>query len=207
LKNEYSIQNLLNRISAKSDEKAFRDLFDIFAPRLIHFSNAILKNNELAEEVVSDVFFKVWVHREKLSAIDNFRAYLYTSAKNTSLNYLDKEKRLKFIHLEDLSIPLQIDDVCSESDLVSKELKDAIEKAIDHLPSRCKLIYRLAKIDQLKYKEISQLLNISVKTIDNQIFIAIKKIGEEIKKYLNDNNESDNHIILLQLFIPGLQPK
>jgi RNA polymerase sigma-70 factor (ECF subfamily) len=76
-----------------------------------------------------------------------------------------------------------IDEICPESELISKELKEAIGRAIDHLPERCKLIFSLAKIEQLKYKEIAQILDISVKTIDNQLTIAIKKIGEEILQY------------------------
>jgi len=86
--------------------------------------------------------------------------------------------------------------------LISKELKEAIGKAIDHLPERCKLIYSLAKIEQLKYKEIASILDISVKTIDQQLSIAIRKIGDEIQRYLNDNDKKDNYTVLLHLFIP-----
>ncbi len=202
LKNEPHIQILLNRISGKGDEIAFRNLFELFAPGLSRFSFSILKSKELSEEAISDVFFKVWVHRDKLSGIENFKAYLFTSARNTALNYLDKEKRGKAIQLEDLSVSLQINEICPESELISKELKAAISKAIDHLPERCKLIYSLAKIEQLKYKEIAQILDISVKTIDHQLTIAIKKIGDEIRNYLEEQEMSDHYTVLLHLFLP-----
>lgn len=184
LKNETHIQKLLDRISVEGDEKAFRQLFELYVDGLSRFSISIVKNKELAEEAVSDVFFNVWVHRSKLSQIENFKAYLFASVRNTALNYLDKEKRIKVIQLEELSVPLMIDDICPESELISKELKEAIGRAIDHLPERCKIIFVLAKIEQLKYKEIAQILDISVKTIDNQLTIAIKKIGEEILTHL-----------------------
>jgi RNA polymerase sigma-70 factor (ECF subfamily) len=184
LKNEIYIQKLLDRISLEGDEKAFQQLFELYVDGLSRFSNSILKNKELAEEAVSDVFYNVWVHRSKLSQIENFKAYLFASVRNTALNYLDKEKRSKVIQLEDLSVSILIDEICPESELISKELKEAIGRAIDHLPERCKLIFILAKIEQLKYKEIAQILDISVKTIDNQLTIAIKKIGEEILNHL-----------------------
>lgn len=202
MKNEPGIQKLLERISGNGDETALRQLFEMFTPGLLRFSFSILKNKELSEEVVSDVFFKIWVHRAKLEEIENFKAYLFTSARNTALNYLDKEKRNWAIQLEDLSVPLQINEICPETELISKELKEAIGRAIDHLPERCKLIYSLAKIEQLKYKEIAQILDISVKTIDHQLTIAIRKIGEEIQQYLGEQGSSDGFTILLHLFLP-----
>lgn len=202
LKNEPNIQDLLEKIGGNSDEAAFRQLFDLFTPGLLRFSFSILKKKELSEEVVSDVFFKVWIHRTKMPEIENFKAYLYTSSRNTALNYLDKEKRHKAVQLEDLEVPLQINEICPESELISKEMQEAIGKAIDRLPERCKLIYSLAKIEQLKYKEIAQILDISVKTIDHQLTIAIKKIGEEIRSFIHENDDDERTVILLRLFIP-----
>jgi RNA polymerase sigma-70 factor (family 1) len=202
LKNELSIQNLLYRISSNNDEQAFQQLFNIYASGLSRFTFSILKNRELSEEAVSDVFFKIWLHRTRITEIENFKAYLYTTSRNISLNYLDKEKRKKAISLDDISVSLPIDEICPESDMISKELKEAIGRAIDHLPERCKLIYSLAKIEQLKYKEIAEILDISVKTIDHQLTIAIHKIGVEIQQYLNEQNSTENFIVLLQLFLP-----
>lgn len=202
MKNDPHIQELLEKIGKRSDETAFRQLFDLYTPGLLRFSYSILKKKELSEEVVSDVFFKVWVHRTKLPEIENFKAYLFTSSRNTALNYLDKEKRNRAVQLEDIEVPLQIDEICPESELISKELREAIAKAIDHLPERCKLIYSLAKVEQLRYKEIAEILDISVKTIDHQLTIAIRKIGEEIRKYLADQDPNENFTVLLQIFIP-----
>ncbi len=185
--NENILQNLLIRISEKNDELAFRELFNLFANGLFRFSFSILKNKELAEEAVSDVFFNIWVHRKEISKIENFKSYIFTSARNVSLNYLQKEKRVKSVWMEDLSVTLFIDEICPETELIAKELKMAISIAINNLPEKCKLIYNLAKIEQLKYKEIAEILNISVKTIDHQLTIAFKKIGAEIQQYLEGN--------------------
>jgi RNA polymerase sigma-70 factor (ECF subfamily) len=202
LRNKPNIQSLLEKISQKGDEHAFEQLFEIIAEGLYRFSFSILKNKELSEEAVSDVFFKLWVHRDKLAEIENFKAYIFTSVRNISLNYLDKEKREKAILLEEITVSMPIDEICPESELITKELKEAISQAIDNLPERCKLIYSLAKVEELKYKEIALILNISVKTIDHQLTIAIKKIGDEIKRYLGEDSSSDEFTVLLHLFVP-----
>jgi RNA polymerase sigma-70 factor (family 1) len=202
LRNERDIRILLHRISDNGDEIAFQELFELYVHGILRFSNSILRSKELSEEAVSDVFFNLWTHRAKLAKIENIKAYIYTSARNTSLNYLSKERREKAISLEDISVSLPINEICPESVLISKELKEAIGRAIDHLPERCKLIYSLAKIEQLKYKEIAQILDISVKTIDHQLTIAIKKIGEEIQVYLSEPPASDKYTVLLHLFLP-----
>ena len=186
----------------KGDEAAFKELFEIYSDGLLRFVFSMLNNRELAEETVSDVFFKIWVHRDKISKIENFKAYLFTSARNMALNYVDKNKRQRVVSLEDIHVPSLINEICPESELINSELKDIIGNAIDHLPERCKLIYSMAKIDQLKYKEIAKILDISVKTIDHQLTIAIKKIGEEIHQYLGDQDSPDKFSVLLHLFLP-----
>lgn len=202
MRNDHNIQTLLDRISLNGDEIAFQQLFDLFANGLLRFTYSILKNKELSEEAVSDVFLKIWTHRNKISRIENFKAYIFTSARNISLNYLNKERRDRAVSLEDIIVPLPTNEICPESELISKELKQAIGEAIDHLPERCKLIYSLAKIEQLKYKEIAEILDISVKTIDHQLTIAVRKIGDEIQRYLNDHDSKDKFTVLLHLFIP-----
>jgi RNA polymerase sigma-70 factor (ECF subfamily) len=186
LKNDLQIQNLLDRISRNGDEKALQQLFELYGDGLLRFSVSIIKKKELAEEVVCDVFFQLWLQRKKASSIENIKAYLFTATKNTTLNYLEKEKRVRFSSLDDISVTLPIDEICPETELISAELRNAIEQAIQHLPERCKLIFSLAKIEQFKYKEIAQILGISVKTIDHQLTIAIKKIGETIEQHLKN---------------------
>lgn len=97
-------------------------------------------------------------------------------------------KREKAISLDDLEVDLGVDLICPETELINKELKSVIEQAIEDLPPRCKMIYKLAKVEQMKYKEIGELLDISVKTINHQLSIALKKIGEVLKNYLKRTN-------------------
>jgi len=111
LKNDLNIQTLLDRISQYGDEIAFKQLFNHFANGLSRFTYSILKNKELSEEVVSDLFFNIWVYRTKISEIENFKSYIFTSARNISFNYLDKEKRNMTILLKDIIVPVPINEI------------------------------------------------------------------------------------------------
>nr|WP_320000095.1 RNA polymerase sigma-70 factor [uncultured Draconibacterium sp.] len=196
-----NIKKLLKKISFEEDERSFKHLFDLFAGRLYQFSFSFVKSKSVAEEVVSDVFLKVWINRSELVNIQNIKAYLFKSTYNTSLNYLDEMKRKNAVSLDDLEVDLGVDLICPETELINKELKSIIEQSIEDLPPRCKMIYKLAKVEQMKYKDIGELLDISVKTINHQLSIALKKIGETIKSYLNDKGDSSGFMVLFQLFL------
>ncbi|RIJ50839.1 RNA polymerase sigma-70 factor [Maribellus luteus] len=205
MKIDQDIKLLVRRIANEDDERAFKQFFDLFAVRLYQFSFSFIKNKSIAEEAVSDVFFKVWLNRTELINIENIKAYLFKATYNTSLNYLDEAKRKKAISLEDVEVDLGIDLICPETELINKELKVFIEKAIEDLPPRCRIIYKMAKVEQMKYKEIGALLDISVKTINHQLSIAMKKIGDTIRNYLKEQGDDDRFIILFQLFTPSIQ--
>jgi len=201
LETNQNIKKLLKKISFEEDERSFKHLFDLFAGRLYQFSFSFVKSKSVAEEVVSDVFLKVWINRSELVNIQNIKAYLFKSTYNTSLNYLDEMKRKNAVSLDDLEVDLGVDLICPETELINKELKSIIEESIEDLPPRCKMIYKLAKVEQMKYKDIGELLDISVKTINHQLSIALKKIGETIKSYLNEKGDSSGFMVLFQLFL------
>ncbi|WP_346857422.1 RNA polymerase sigma-70 factor [uncultured Draconibacterium sp.] len=198
-----NIKPLLAKISFENDERAFKQFFDVYADRLYHFAFSFVKNKSVAEEAVSDVFFKVWLHRAQLVNIQNLKAYLFKATYNTSLNYLDEMNRKKAISLEDIEVNFGVDTICPETELITKELKELIENAIEDLPPRCKLIYKMAKVEKMKYLEIADLLDISVKTINHQLSIALKKIGDQIKTYLNEQGNNENFTVLFHLFVPS----
>jgi RNA polymerase sigma-70 factor (ECF subfamily) len=103
--------------------------------------------------------------------------YLYISVRNTSLRRLQQTKKTTVLSLDDLNVEFASTDPDAETFLITHELANKIDQAIDSLPQQCKIIFKLAKQDNLKYKEIAALLNISVKTIDNQLSTALKKIA------------------------------
>ena len=177
LLNNYPLKELQQRIADFEDAAAYKKLFfHLFLP-LKSFSYAILKSRESAEEVVSDVFIEIWSRRKLLMEIDDLRMYLYISVRNASLRKLQQIQKSSVLSLDNLAVEFASPDPDAVTNLITNELAAKIDTAIESLPQQCKIIFKLAKHDKLKYKEIAQLLNISVKTIDNQLSTALKKIA------------------------------
>ena len=174
---EEEILLLQTKIAENEDNKAFGQLYVAYMHRLLQFALSIIKNKELAEEIVSDVFVRIWQNRKNLKKVGNLRLYLYVSTKNTALNYLSRHFRKETISMDEMSLNMPVGGYNPEELLITSEAVRRIESAIQQLPPRCKLIFKLIKEDRLKYNEIAQLLDISVKTIDAQLAIALKKIA------------------------------
>ncbi|HZK63354.1 MAG TPA: RNA polymerase sigma-70 factor [Puia sp.] len=162
---------------ATGNELAFRQLYGYFYMRLFHFARSMVKTKEAAEEIIEDVYIRIWQQKENIRAIQNLKVYLYTAVKNTSLNYLSKKAResitepFDHIHIEfsEGADPEQL--------LITSEMYNKIRKAVEALPPRCRMIFKLIREDGLKYKEVSEILNISVNTIDAQMAIAVSRIA------------------------------
>ena len=184
------IRELQLKIAENDDGHAFGQLYMSFVHNLQKFACSIIKSRELSEEIVSDVFLKLWQTRSNLAKIENFKLYLYVSTKNTSLNYLSRHFRKEIISLDEMSLNIPALTYNPENLMITTEAVKKIEFAIQNLPLRCRLIFKLAKEDGLKYNEIANLLNISVNTIDNQMAIALKKISSAINFKFHKNPTS-----------------
>ncbi len=171
------ILELQRRIAEYDDTVAYKKLFFHFFLPLKNFAAAILKSGPLAEEVVSDIFLEIWIRRKQIPEIENLKMYIYVSVRNAALRKLQQLKKISTISLDEMKVDLASIDPDAEMNLLTAELSQKIAAAVDQLPPQCKIIYKLAKEDKLKYKEIAQLLNISVKTIDNQLSTALRKIA------------------------------
>lgn len=178
-----NIEELQRRIALYDDEPAYKEIFFTFYNSLVRFALTFVEDRETAEEVVSDVMMKVWEGRKTLNAIDNLRVYLYISTRNTALNYIAKRK-LPVVSLENLYIDFPSTALNPEQLMITAEMIRRINYAINSLPPRCKLVFRLVKEDRLPYKDVAQILDISIKTIDNQLAIALRKISEGINLQL-----------------------
>lgn len=179
------IHELQNRIADYDDVAAYKKLFFHFFLPLKSFSFSILKTKEIAEEVVSDVLIEIWARRKQLPEIEDLKMYLYVSVRNTSLRKLQQTQKTTVLSLDELEVEFASADPDAEASLITSELANKIELAIEQLPPQCKIIFKLAKEDRLKYKEIAILLNISVKTIDNQLSTALKKIASVLNTSVN----------------------
>jgi RNA polymerase sigma-70 factor (family 1) len=172
----YNIDYLVNEIAVNNNEQAYKHLFGLLFARLNRFAYSILKNNELAEEVASDVMISIWRNRSNLLQIQNITVYAFVAAKNKSLTILKQNANSKLVSIEDIELEMTFDGLTPEQILINGELKKKIEGAVQLLPPKCKNVFKLIKEDGLSYKEVAEILNISVKTVDAQMVTATKKI-------------------------------
>jgi RNA polymerase sigma-70 factor (family 1) len=175
------IQYLQMRVARFGDQHAYKELFISFYSYLFHFALGVVKTKESAEEVVSDIFIKIWEKRETLEKITNLKVYLYVATRNLSFNYADKQKRDETNSLDEFGVEFKSRYFDPEQLLITADMMAIIAREIDKLPPKCKIIFKLIKEDNLKYKEVAEILNLSVKTVENQLAIAVKKIGKSVK--------------------------
>jgi RNA polymerase sigma-70 factor (family 1) len=175
----YNIQQQI----CQGDEKALSTLYGLYARRLLHFARLITRSQESSEEVVEDVFVKLWTQRQKIMEIENLAVYLYVAVKNTALNTISQKAR-QLIHasFDDLGVEINLS---SWSDpynlLVTSELLQRMQQVVNALPPRCRMIFKLVREDGLRHREVAEVLNISIHTVDAQMAIAIKKICEALQ--------------------------
>jgi RNA polymerase sigma-70 factor (family 1) len=178
---EVYLPELLVQISEGS-QAAFRQVYLLFYKRLFHFALAIVRTRELAEEIVEDVFVGLWKNQAAARSIQHLRIYLYTATKNTALNYLSKKARESITQpFDHIQIELNGSAITPEQILITAEMYKKIQAAVDALPPRCKMIFKLVREDGLRYKEVAEILNISVNTIDAQMAIAVRRIASALE--------------------------
>lgn len=171
-----SIKDLQRQIAVYEDEAAYKELFFILFNSLTRFATGILQSKEVAEEVVSDVFVSIWTDRANLNAIDDLQLYIFIAVKNNSIHKAKQLHKRTTVSIDEIDVEMESIYQTPEERVLSTESLSRIETAMNSLPQRARLILKLAKEDKMRYKDIAALLNISVKTVDNQLAIALKKL-------------------------------
>ncbi|MFA5327467.1 MAG: RNA polymerase sigma-70 factor [Prolixibacteraceae bacterium] len=165
------------------DERAFQTLFRKYYPAMCHFARHFLNDAELAEETVQDMFVKIWEKRETLNIESSLKHYLFRSVRNHCLNQIQHEKIKK--QYANKVLESTHHEIVSEQYFLEVDLVERIEKSINSLPPKRKEIFRLSREQGLKYKEIAETLDISVKTVEAQMGMALKYLREDLKDYSN----------------------
>ncbi|MCD8044577.1 MAG: RNA polymerase sigma-70 factor [Tannerellaceae bacterium] len=160
---------------------AFNRFVNIYTSPLLKYAYGIIENKESAEEIVSDVFLEVWKNREQLHTIENIKSWLFVITYRKAISYLRKESGKTAVSFEEIDHFMMAPILSPDEEMISKEKIEQINQAIEKLPPKCKHVFYLAKIERMPYKEIADILNISVKTINNHIAYAL----EAISGYLN----------------------
>ena len=170
----------IEQIVKNDDQRALRQLFDHYYPRLLNYAYYFLESKSAADEAISSVFIGLWNHRTQLDKIENFDGYIFRSVKNKALSCLRDIHRLHEVELAsgDFNLAKTVDS--PESKLITKELRKELLNALDELPPRCRVIFELVKQDGLKYKEVAELLEVSIKTVENQMGKAMSTLREKL---------------------------
>ena len=171
------LNELSKKICKDDDEIAFSKLFNYLYDRLYVFANKFVQNKESSEDIVADVFTKFWIGR-KNTEIRNVLNYLYTSVYNAVISHINNiNQHGKQVYLQEIEIELEEYTYNPELEMISNEEVDKINKAVAELPNQCRMILFLVRENNMKYKEVAQVLGISQKTVENQINIALRKIA------------------------------
>jgi RNA polymerase sigma-70 factor (ECF subfamily) len=166
------------------DEQAFELLFRKYYIRLCAFSNKFLNEPEDAKEIVQEVFAKIWEGRDEIDPEDSLKSYIFKIAQNLSINKLRRNKvESKYTEVFKI-VYLEYSCFSPHETLLAKELEENIAHSINNLPTECRKIFELSRMEGLKYKEIAEVLNISVKTVETQMTKALKFLRIELSEYL-----------------------
>ncbi len=161
------------------DRDSFEAIFRQFFPALMTFARKYLQDEDSAREVVHVVMINVWEKGAAIDASEPIKPYLFKAVHNRCLNVLRDRK--KFTE-ELVAEPISDKDVQEQIEMM--ELNTAIRQAIDSLPERCKEVFEMNRFEGKKYREIAEALDISVKTVENQMSRALKILRDQLAKYL-----------------------
>lgn len=167
------------------DEKIYRDIFNAFYAPLCQYALIYLNQTSIAEEVVHNLFIKLWENKADLEIRTSFKSYLFRSVRNQCLNHLrnQKSRAISVDSLEEVEDEL-LEEISIYEEMDMPELKATIKSAIDDLPPKCRQIFLMSRESELTYTQIAEELSVSKKTVENQMGIALKRLKEKLSPSL-----------------------
>ena len=174
---------LFIKLSRYDDEKALKSLFDIFYGKLVEIAKFFVEDQFAAQDIVSEVFIKLWKNRSNLADVKNVSSYLFVAVKRQAFNTLRDSKKRNVVSIDEYDALVHIEFENPEKILLSHEFVDILTAAVQELPSKCRLIYSLVKDDGMKYREVAETMDISIKTVEMHVGKALKRIKLAFEKY------------------------
>lgn len=167
------------KIHAPVNRETFEGIFNEYYQALCRFAFGFLSDKDTSEEIVQQVLINLWDHRDALVQQKSIKSYLFTSVKNRCLNYIRDHKKFRNQHL-DLDCEWDIPSV--DKDItIEKDIEKQVNEALNKLPEKCREIFILCRFEDMKYKEVSEHLQISPKTVEAQMSKALKILRKELK--------------------------
>ena len=174
----YNEEQLLLEV-ASGNESAFKQLFHTHHHKLGKYVYRLTDSLLISEDIVQDVFIRIWIYRERLAEVQNFDSYLFKMARNQTFTAIKKLSRDQRHMSEWLLVETASQNILNE-DLFDKAYGGLIDEAITHLPPQQQKVYELSRFNKLKYEEIASRLNISLETVKKHIHLALKSIRQYV---------------------------
>ncbi|GAF02000.1 RNA polymerase sigma-70 factor [Saccharicrinis fermentans] len=175
---EFNLENIIDGL-ARDNEKSLRELFNYYYPRLYNFSKSFIKIEDSIDDILQDVFIKIWQNRKHITRTDTFNAYIFTITKNLLLNEL--RRCLNHKHLKDELYELSTAHEYSFLETTTyADLELLVNEVVDELPDRQKQIFIMSRSKGMSNKEIAKKLNISTKTVEYHITLSIKYLKQKM---------------------------
>ena len=162
----------------------FEKLFRLYNKDLCNLAFNLVRDKDAAKDIVQDVFLKLWKNRGEVSFGEQIKHYLFKATAHTAMNHIRFNK--KIIRVEDDTMLHNIQASANHQEIGYTELELRVRQAIDKLPAKCKTIYLLSRHEGLKYQEIADTLDLSIKTVENQMGIALEKLRQQLKPFLSE---------------------
>ena len=176
------LENILTRLKA-NDKDALKALFDAYYLPVCQSIHRIIREKQTVEDLAQDVFLKVWQKRAQLQVNSSLKAYLCRMGINEAISFLRKHKNKEKEEITEFNTPNLLAQNVEQSYL-QNELESKIKEAINSLPPKCRMVFQLSRYEELSYKEIAEKMEISVKTVENQMGKALRVLRERMKGYL-----------------------
>lgn len=177
------MNNQKNTILFTSKEE-FESLFRENYSNLCSYANKFIRDVDASEEVVQEVFFKLWNNRESIEISSSIQSYLFRAVRNSSLNLI-KHINIREEYKAHNEREIAHEEASYEDRIVATELENKIRETINQIPTERRKIFIMSRYDGLKYKEIAEKLSISVKTVENQMGKAIKYMRDNLTEYIS----------------------
>ena len=170
-------------LAGKLDKSSFEELFRTYYAPLCSFAQKYVGDSDEAKDIIHYVFVRLWQKREEVDFSTSLKSYLFTSAHNRCLNHIRDRKKL--VHYDNPHQESELGEYLDSRDyLEASETEAKINRALDELPEKCREIFIMNRFDKLKYREIAEKLNISVKTVETQMSRALKTLREKLADLL-----------------------
>ena len=159
----------------EGDHKSYESIFMTYFPKVKYYINGFVKSIDIAEELTQNVFFKIWENRQTLVISQKgFDSYVFTIAYRQTIDYI-RSKQVRESFYSD-QVVNQVDTVCTEDEYIAEETRLLVEMEIENMPEKCRKIYRMSRNEGIPNYKIAEQLNISQRTVENQLSLALKRI-------------------------------